>query len=62
MNDIFVLVSIATRCTCNSVCIDSTSRKEDVALPTRYFCIFFSIAGNVAKDKGFPIGKVDRII
>ena len=38
------------------------SRKEDVALPTRYFCIFFSIAGNVAKDKGLPIGKVDRII
>ena len=38
------------------------SRKEDVALPTRYICIFFSIAGNVAKDKGLPIGKVDRII
>ena len=37
-------------------------RKEDVALPIRYFCNICSIDGNTAKDKGLPTGKVDCVM
>ena len=37
-------------------------RKEDVALPIRYFCNICSIDGNDAKDKCLPTGKVDRVM
>ena len=37
-------------------------RKEDVALPIRYFCNVCSIDGNAAKNKGLPTGTVDRVM
>ena len=37
-------------------------RKKDMALPIRYFTIFFSIDENVAKDKILPTGKIDHIM
>ena len=37
-------------------------RKEDVALPIRYFCNVCSIDGNAAKNKGLPTGIVDRVM
>ena len=37
-------------------------RKKDMALPIRYFAIFFSIDENVAKDKILPTSKIDHIM
>ena len=46
---IVVLINIADR------------RKKDMALPIRYFAIFFSIDENVAKEI-LPTGKIDHIM
>ena len=37
-------------------------RKEEVALCIRYFCNTCCTIGSVAKDKGLPTGKVDRVM
>ena len=37
-------------------------RKEEMALCIRYFCNSCCIIGSIAKDKGLPPGKVDRVM